>query len=364
MADYGSLVSNLSGLLSSDPAAAPAARPPVFSPSSSTSSERLAILGDDVVAASLRARAEAAGWSVDSVTLFPGQAGGEGPGLGEQCVLAVSRATVVAITTPATSHNTLSVLLRDCVPADAIVLLVPGQTGGALEIAHSLRGMGAGPTVAELSWRPWASLGGAAVVEVPAIPLATVPAEAAPAVAGRLAPLFDAVPVSSALWTGLHAPDLILRTIPSLLAAGVPDHGTPGRSLGEILSRQAARGMVTALELDRLAVAEAFDLDLPPLVEWLAATLGTPAVRLEVALGPLADIQVPEVTDPYWLADLAPSGLAPLCALADRVGVQARTARGLLRVAEAMLGNDYELGGRSAEAMGLAASGRPTAVAA
>lgn len=65
---------------------------------------------------------------------------------------AVSGSRIILITTPATSHKELSERLVDIVDSDALIVLNPGRTFGALEFSEvfgELRGMHNSPTIAE-----------------------------------------------------------------------------------------------------------------------------------------------------------------------------------------------------------------------
>jgi hypothetical protein len=168
---------------------------------------------------------------------------------------------------------------------------------------------------------------------------------------GRLDPLFKATPAPSALWTSLHAPDLILRAVPGIVAAA--ESGGKKITWGQALTG-AAEGICWKLDGERRAVATAMGLEMPSLVEWLSTTFDTPRTSLAAAMGPVADLKLPAHTDETWLADLAPYGLAPLCALGAQAGLELPCARSILKLAGAMLGNDYDLGGRSLEDMNLA----------
>jgi hypothetical protein len=309
--------------------------------------ERLAIIGDGDLAGVIDKRARAAGWAVERVSLFAADNGGEKPGLGDAPSQDAETATIVIVATAAAAHPTLSVLLADSVAPDALVVLVPGQTGGAFQIARALERRGRAAVVAETSWSPVVSVAGnRTTIDVPSVPLGTAAPDDAPAAVRRLEPLFKAEPAPSALWTSLHAPDLVLRTVPGVVAAA--ESGGKKITWGQALTG-AAEGICWTLDEERRAVAKAMGMQMPTLVEWLSTTFETPRTSLVAAMGPLADLKVPAYTNEMWLADLVPYGLAPLCALGAKVGTELPCARSIMTLAGAMLGNDYELGGRSLE---------------
>ena len=307
--------------------------------------ERLALIGLGALADALAERASDAGWAVERVALFPSEAG-DGQALSDGGD-ALADSTIVVVATPAGDHGAIGILLRDCVPGGAPVVLVPGLPGAALQIAKALGEEDR--VVAETSAAPLAAVDGDPAAISLRVPLAALPAAAAPELAQRLAPLFEAEPVESVLWTALHAPDLILRTVTSLLAAAGE---RPAATVAETLV--AGEGLVDELERERQAVATALGLEVPTAAEWLSRQLGTPAAPLAAACGPLGSLEVPDYTARGWLPDAVGWGLVPFVAIAAAAGVATPTAASLIVVADGICGTDFELAGRSAEAIGLA----------
>ncbi|MFC7754036.1 hypothetical protein [Tsukamurella soli] len=225
----------------------------------------------------------------------------------------------------------MTVLLRDCLRPDTLLVLVPGSPGAAGDFAAALGDV----VVAETSWSPWQA-DGDAFSEVGPVPLATVPAGAASDVSSRLAPLFATARAPSTLWSALHAPDVVLRTAPTLLL------GTVGpTTLGAAIDDPAVAPVLAALDEERAAVASALGLSVPRLAPALADLLGTPSDSLSTAVGALAD--GPLGGD----VDLIPYGLVPTLALAQLAGVTTPVTASLIDVADKLLGNDFVLAGRS-----------------
>ena len=117
--------------------------------------EHVAVIGGGDIAELVTERARRAGWDVESIPLFPGARSAATDGLGDRSHSGLTKATIVVVATPASAHPTLSVLLAGSLRPDALVLLLPGQVGGALELARSLAPGGKGPVIAETSWSPW-----------------------------------------------------------------------------------------------------------------------------------------------------------------------------------------------------------------
>lgn len=312
------------------------------------SAEVVAVIGDDWVAELVATRSRDSGWEVERVPLFPSERSGCPPGLADESPQFLDRASMVLVATPASAHPALSVLLTGCLRREAVVVLLPGQVGGALQLAAALGSGGDGPVVAETSWSPWIRVAGD-LVEPGPVPLASVPESAAAEVTARVDPLFAAQPVESPLWTSLLCPDYVLRTVPTLLSAAA----TSGTTLRSALSGPG-EGLATGLEDERQAIAAALGLEVPRLGAWLSGVFGTPSTTLGDALGPLADLRVADLHDPYGLGDLAPFGLAPLVSIGAALGIETPCAAGMLTIAGHLLGNDFRLGGRGVMTMGLA----------
>lgn len=315
-----------------------------------TPGTRLAVIGTGPVADLLHEGGEAAGWGVERVAIFPADTAGGAAALADDTPSAIKDADIIAIATPASAHHALAILLAPLVGPGTLVLLVPGQPGGALHFAHAF---GAdGPIVAETSWAPTVDLAdGAADSDAPALPLATVPAEQAEAVVERLAPLLRTEPAPNAFWTALHAPDVVLRALPHLVPTDPPSD-----TVGELLSGPGA-DLVGAVERERQQIASALGLEVPTLASWLSSELGTSDDDLLTALGPLGQVPVPDHVDAAWLVDLAPFGLVPLRAIAQYAGVEVPCITRLVEEADRLLGNDYFRAGRTAELMGLTTNG-------
>ncbi|QKT08257.1 NAD/NADP octopine/nopaline dehydrogenase family protein [Gordonia sp. X0973] len=290
--------------------------------------ETVAMLGSAFAADQAERDARATGWHTARVPLFPFEGADS---LVEGRPAALAEASIVVVATPAATHPTLTVLLRDCLRPGALLVLAPGAPGAADEFAAALDGI----VVAETGWAPWQSVRDATVPTGP-VPLAAAQPGAATDISRRLAPLFASVPVASTAWTALYSPDTLLRTAPMLL---LPDAAPT--TLGQAVADPAVAPVLAALDEERAAVAAALGLSVPRLAPALAELLGTRADSIASALGRLAD--GPVCGDP----DLVPYGLVPTVALASRAGVAAPVAQSLVDIADKLLGNDFTLAGRS-----------------
>lgn len=298
--------------------------------------ETVAILGEGPVVELLSARTRAVGWKAEQVAIFSA----DGRGLADCCPPALKAASIVLVALPPSAHPALSVLLRDCLRPGALLVLIPGQPGGAGQLAAALATHGPAVTVGETSWSPWLIAGGRSW-EVGPVPLATVPSCEVDQVSRRLEPVLKTIPVQDTRWTALHAPDVVLRTVPALL-----DQDHRQRTLRATLDDPMVSATITQLEEERGRIARALGLEIPSLALWLAERLDTKASSISAALGEFADVPLGGLFDSAGPSELVPYGLVPTLALAEQAGVDAPVVRRLIAMADDLLGNDFILGGR------------------
>ncbi len=248
----------------------------------------------------------------------------------------------------------------------APIVLNPGHTGGALEVANVLRECGvAPPPIAELStltyvarkYRPdQVTISGVAKQ----VRLAGLPG-GGEAVAAARALLPASREARDVLATGLANVNLVLHPPGALLGmAWVEATGGDFRFYVDGVTPAVARVM-KALDEERLAVAAAFGHRLPPLIEEMAA-IGT-ADEETAARGDLAaairggaanaKIRAPDsLRHRYYREDFG-YGLLPFVALAGIAGVEVPVASSLLRLGFAAIGPDLYGSGRGADRMGV-----------
>ncbi len=280
---------------------------------------------------------------------------------------ALAGAEVLLICVPTTGHATVARLLADAAVTDVPLVLNPGHTGGALEVAQTFREAGLAPLpIAEFSTLTYVARkyaphcvtvsGRAERVWVAALP----GGEAALAASQTLYPAAQAC--VDVLASGLANVNLVLHPPGAVLgAAWVEATGGDFHFYADGVTPGVARVM-QRLDDERLAVARAFGHELDPLAQEMAA-IGT-ANRAAAAAGDLvgaicggaanAKIKAPESLDHRYYREDFGHGLVPFSALARSAGVDTPVAAALLEIGATLVGPQLIEQGRTAERMGIA----------
>lgn len=274
-----------------------------------------------------------------------------------------AQAEVLMVTVPATAHGELGRLLAPHVREDQLVVLNPGRTLGALEMESALLAGGCRflPLIAEAQ-----SLLYAARLEDPGrvqvfsvkkhVPLAALPAWRTPAALARLQRAFPQfVAAESVLHTGLDNVGAVFHPAPVLLNLARVEAGEVFDHYHQGITPAVAR-VLEALDAERLEVARALGVDLPPVREWLARVYGAQGEDLYRALqgnGAYRGIKAPTGTDTRYLWEDVPTGLVPLASLGEMAWVPTPTIRSLIHLASLAHGVDYFRRGRTLESLGL-----------
>jgi opine dehydrogenase len=281
--------------------------------------------------------------------------------------LAADGAEVLLVCLPTQAHGVLARHLIDADIRHIPLVLNPGHTGGALEFTHVYRQQGiAPPPVAELSTLTYvARLGSTGQLRVTgrarSVGAAALPGGAS--ALGLALSLYDcARPVRDVLATGLANVNLVLHPPGAILGAAWVE-ATRGNFTFYVegLTAGVARVM-ESLDAERRAVAHAFDIQLPTLIEEMRA-IGTieseedsnvstmDAIRSGIAN---RAIMAPgSFAHRYFQEDLW-YGLKPFLALAEITGVDTPCARSLMQLGELAAGPYAPAGARTAAEMGIA----------
>ncbi|MBJ3776730.1 NAD/NADP octopine/nopaline dehydrogenase family protein [Acuticoccus mangrovi] len=280
---------------------------------------------------------------------------------------AIRSADVAVVCLPTFSHAPVAKLLAEADwPSDKPVVLNPGHTGGALEFATAFARTGRqAPPVAELSTltyvaRKYAPETVTVTCRAKSVRAAALPGgDAALEAAVALFPGATAVP--DVLCSSLANANLVLHPPGSVLAAAwVEARQGDFTFYVDAMTPGVARTM-QALDEERCRVARAFGHEMPHLIEEmkLIGTVEPDADPTDYAAavaggGANKNIKAPDsLTHRYYREDFG-HGVLPFLALAEIAGVETPVARSLLTLAEAAVGVDYRVHGRTAEAMGIA----------
>ncbi len=320
-------------------------------------------------------------WNRSRATLEPLQALGGvkyqgvlGAGLAKPALItadlqqAMAGVDAAVIMLPTFTHSALAAALVDAGwPADLPLILNPGHTGGALEVAQVFRSRGAPiPPLAECSTLTYVArkyqddevtvTGRAQQVRVGCLPGGLK----AQSLACHLFP--GAAPVRDVLASSLCNANLILHPPGAVLAsAWVEASGGDFTFYVDAMTPGVARTMVS-LDKERLQVAKALGHVLPNLIEEMKQ-IGT----VESSVEDLHDyaaaisqgvanrhIKAPDSLEHRYYREDFGHGLLSFLELADIAGLAVPVAQSLFTLAEALTGIDYRLRGRTARSMGIA----------
>ncbi|MDQ3767489.1 MAG: NAD/NADP octopine/nopaline dehydrogenase family protein [Actinomycetota bacterium] len=274
-------------------------------------------------------------------------------------------AEVVVVTLPALAHEHVARALA-MLGCTLPVILNPGHTGGALHWRKVFARSGsAPPPIAELSTLTYVArkqtLGSITISGVAGrVHAACLPGhEQALSFASAL--WASATPAPDVLATGLANVNMVLHPPGAVLAAAWVE-ATKGDFLFYVdaMTPGVAR-VIELLDAERLAVARSFGHALPALIEEMAAvgTVGSSDahagdVGSAIARGEAnARIRAPaSLSHRYYREDFG-YGLVPLIALAGMGDVDVTLAPALLRVAEAVTGEELAANGLTADRMGI-----------
>lgn len=278
---------------------------------------------------------------------------------------------------PTVSHGSIARLLVEAnMKNDMPLVLNPGHTGGALEVATAFRETGdEAPPVAEFSTltyvaRKYSPQRVTVTGVANRVRVAALPGGAAALAAARA--LFDcAMPVRDVLDSGLSNVNMVLHPPGAVLgAAWIEARKGNFAFYVEGMTSGVVRVM-RALDNERRIVARAFGHELPGLVGEMKA-VGTVEATVEdlddfataIASGKAnRDIKAPDsLGHRYYLEDFG-HGLLPFLALANIADTPAPVAAALLRLGATLTGTNFSLNGRTAERMGIAGLDRQQLIA-
>ena len=270
---------------------------------------------------------------------------------------AVRGARALMIVVPACYHESLLERLRPHIEPGQLIVLNPGATGGAL-LARRL--LGKEVLVAETSTLLYAcrakDIGRVRVfaikdeVEVGVLPRSET--TRALELLGAF-PQFKAAP--GVLHTSFSNWNAMAHPAPTLLNLGRIETGQKFPYYREGMTPSIVN-VVEALDRERLAVAAAYGLRPPSLLEALRLFYGIEAASLYDAFRQSRahdSVMAPESTDTRYLFEDIPTGLVPLVELGGAAEVEAPAMRAVADLGCAVTRRDFWSEGRTLERLGL-----------
>jgi opine dehydrogenase len=261
--------------------------------------------------------------------------------------------------------QSLAPLLRD----GQIILLVQGNTGGALVVRRVLdkAGCKAKVDIAEMdnypmsAWRRGPAKIDPIVVKK-GLQIAAFPGNRTDAVYARLGPLFPtSVKASNIIYTGFVNANAMLHVANCVGNAGLIDRGIQYKFYAEGVTPMVAK-LYEAINAERVAVAAALGAKVPDLADWFDKTYGVRGATLSETAqklttnsdGPYQATGTPKDFTHKYVSEDVPVGLIPMSEMGRAAGVPTPAIDAVIRIAGIMAGSDFAADARTLDRMGLA----------
>jgi opine dehydrogenase len=278
---------------------------------------------------------------------------------------AVSTATLVIVAVPAFGHAAFARAVTPHLPTDAVVVLTPGATGGALEWTRCAADGGSDrrTVVAETLSLPYACRKvDPTTVHVSgakrSLPLAAFPGRLTAAVVDRLNTLLPGGfrPAANVLETSLNNLNAIAHPVATLLNAGWIEFSRGDFGFySEGVTRSVALAM-DAADDERLSVVEALGLERVPASEWdrrLYGLAGDTTYEINQGSAVHRSFRAPASLETRYLTEDIPFGLAPIASIGHELGVPTPTIDLFVSLARLLVGERISTSARSAASLGL-----------
>ena len=277
---------------------------------------------------------------------------------------AVDNVDVVMVVVPAMAHRDIAESVAPHLKDGQILLLNPGRTGGALEVAQAIRrkNPGARPYIAEAQSLLYAcrvtSPGQVHIFRIKnSVPLAALPAyqtvDVLPIIQKAL-PQF--VPGDNVLKTSLDNIGAVFHPAITVLNAGrIEDtHGDFEYYVEGVTP--AVASVLEAIDRERVSVASALGIRANTAREWLYLAYDAAGKTLFDAMRAnpgYAGIKAPATMDHRYIAEDVPASLVPIASIGEMFNVPTPAMRAIIGLASAMHGVDYWAEGRTVDRLGI-----------
>lgn len=280
---------------------------------------------------------------------------------------AVRGADAIVVTVPAYGHRRVAEVLAPHVRDGDVVVVLPGNVGGALEVLHVMRQQGntASVAVAEAASFIFAcKKDGPAGVWIRGVkqglPLAALPARATAEVLDRLTGAYpEFTPARNVLEVSLNNINHPIHPPAMLLNLGrIEACGGDWSFFHEGMTPAVCR-LMERLDEERLAVVGAFGLRRTSTLEWTTAMYGHQGFGGATLYEALSTTPVhgaaraPSSVDHRYFTEDVPFGLVPIASLGRAVGTPAPVTEAVVAVCSVCAGRDFAAEGRTVESLGL-----------
>lgn len=277
---------------------------------------------------------------------------------------AIKGVQLIMVVTPAFTHSMIASACSSALTDNQVVVLNPGRTGGALSFVEVLRTKGctANIIVAEAQTLVYACRKtGPANVEIYGVKdnvaLGAFPANRLHEVLELLHPYYPQfVPAKNCLETSISNIGALFHPTPILLNIGrIENDSCSFRYYIDGITPSVA-ALIKAIDIERMAVAEAYGVSVLSVEEWLHQSYG-------VAMGTLYDmlqhneayneIMAPHTIQVRYVTEDVPMSLVPISELGKIACVPTPNIDSVIQLTSAIYGHDFRAEGRNSKNLGL-----------
>ena len=277
---------------------------------------------------------------------------------------ALEDAQVIMVVVPSSAHLEIARGMAPHVKDGQIIILHPGRTGGAIEVAKVFRDMQveADVTISEAETFIYASRSdGPAQARIfrikEAVPLAALPATRTEKVLDAIKTVYPQfIDGMNVLNTGLNNMGAIFHPALTILNAGWIEatHGDYQFYIDGVTPSVAH--FLEAIDRERVTVASSMGIRARTSLEWLKLAYNSEGETLYEAIQNQEGyygIKAPSTLNHRYIFEDVPMSLVPIAAMGSRYGVSVRGIDSIIRMACIIHRTDYWRRGRTLERLGL-----------
>ncbi len=271
---------------------------------------------------------------------------------------------MIMVVVPSSAHAEVAKHLAPVLKDGQIILLHPGRTCGAIEVAKVLRDnqCAADVTVAETETFIYASRSdGPAQARIfrikEAVPLAALPATRTKQVLEMVHPAYPQfIDGGNVLQTGLNNMGSIFHPALTLLNAGWIESTHGDYQFYIDGASPSVSRVLEVLDRERVTVGSSLGLRTRDAMEWLKLAYDTSGADLYEAIHNQEGyygIKAPATLNHRYIFEDVPMSLVPMASLGNRYGVNVRAMDAIIALGNIVHRTDYWRRGRTVEKLGL-----------
>ena len=277
---------------------------------------------------------------------------------------AISGVHLIMVVTPSFTHRMIAERCYSALTDGQVVVLNPGRTGGALDFLNTIRSKGchADITIAETQTLIYSCRKtGPASVEIfgvkKEVALGAFPANRTSQVLELLNPYYPQFTAAkNCMETSLSNIGALFHPTPVLLNIGRIENDKNGyRYYWDGITPSVAV-LIKAIDHERMAVAEAYGVEILSAEEWLRQSYDTYGDTLYELLqhnNAYADIKAPTTIEARYVTEDVPMSLVPISELAHIAGVPTPNIDAVIQLTSSIYQRDFRAEGRCAKNLGI-----------